>query len=65
MREIVKIVNNVPITRLKGTHGFYTVSLGPKKEATFTTQKEAKAFIEAGMPQIKGSTKVPWYPGRK
>lgn len=57
MREIVKIVNNVPITRLKGTHGFYTVSLGPKKEATFTTQKKLRLLLKQVCHKLKALQK--------
>ena len=46
MYEVVKTVNGHDITRMKGTHGFYHVSIRAGVERTFRTIKSAVAFCE-------------------
>lgn len=51
MYEVVKVVNNHAITRVKGTKGFYYVTIkewenGSRKYRTFRTIKAAAAFCE-------------------
>ena len=52
MYETVKIVNGYEIKRVKGTHGFYTVTFWKSKsgktskECSFATIKAATAFCE-------------------
>ena len=51
MYETVKTVNGYDITRVKGTHGFYYVTLrviseGFSEYCTFRTIKAAAAFCE-------------------
>lgn len=46
MYEVVKVVNNHAITRMKGTKGFYHVAVSSYKEYTFRTIKAAAAFCE-------------------
>jgi hypothetical protein len=52
MYETVKIVNGYEIKRMKGTHGFYTVTFWKSesgkssKYCTFNTIKAAAAFCE-------------------
>lgn len=52
MYETVKIVNGYEIKRMKGTHGFYTVTFWKSKsgqtskERSFRTIKAATAFCE-------------------
>ena len=51
MYEVVKVVNNYEIKRMKGTHGFYHVNVregqGWREFHTFKTIKAAAAFCEA------------------
>lgn len=50
MYEVVKIVNGYEITRMKGTHGFYHITIrkgkGWEEYRTFRTIKAATAFCE-------------------
>lgn len=47
MRETVKVVNGYAITRLIGTHGFYTVYIASNKFVAFKTVKAATAYCES------------------
>lgn len=51
MQETVKVVNGYSITRMKGTHGYFTVYLNKNGErfgafVSFKTIKSAVAFCE-------------------
>lgn len=39
--ETVKTVNGMPIQRLKGSKGFYTLRIDDKRSMSFRTQKAA------------------------
>lgn len=45
MYETVKVVKGYAITRMVGTHGFYTVRLDAVRSCTFRTIKSAVEFI--------------------